>query len=192
MSLSRFLLCTSLCTGLVAASAPGCGDDSCGPGGAPDTGLVASGGGVSVTYGHLSGSPNRDCPDASAPASVISLTIMGTQSDGTGLFTLCIGRPDLLASQSLNLGVDTSSQVRVVDLTASATNCTLAIDRSHPPTGTATSTGMCGNGSDAAGFALSIDASLTYTRTCGSTVDSVPVMLRGRVAVAGPPSPVRN
>src|SRR5262245_8628106 len=107
MSLSRFPSSTSLFLAFVGlAGAPGCGsgDDSCGPGGAPDAGAVASGSGVTVTYGHLNGSPNRDCPDAAAPANVISLSIHGTQTDGTGLITLCIGRPDLLTKQALTFG----------------------------------------------------------------------------------------
>lgn len=181
MSLSRFLLCTSL-----AAAGSGCGDDSCGPGGAPAVGIVASGTGVTMTYGSLSGSPNRDCPDAAAPASVVSLSIMGTQSDGAGLLTLCIGRPDLLAGQALTFGAEPGAQVHVIDLNGTANSCMLTIDRSQPPSGTATSSGMCGNGSDAAGFALTLDATLRFTRTCGSTVDTVTATLRGQVAVAGP------
>ena len=183
MSLSRFLLSTSLAA---VAGAAGCGDDSCGSGGAPEVGVIASGGGVTMTYGNLRGSPNRDCPDAAAPASVISLSIMGLQTDGSGLITLCIGRPDLLASQALTFGAEPGAQVHVVDLNGTANNCSLTVDRSQPPTGTATSRGMCGNGSNAAGFALTLDASLHFTRTCGSTVDTVTATLTGTVAVAGP------
>jgi hypothetical protein len=174
---------------LALGGAAGCGGgDSCGPGGAPDTGLVASGGGLALTYGQLRGSPNRDCPSAGAPSGVISLSIDGKQTDAgeTGLITLCIGRPDLLASQSLTLGAEPATDVHVVDLNATASGCTLTIDRSAPPAGTASSSGLCGNGSDAAGFALTIDATIALTRTCGATVDTVPVTLRGRVAVAGP------
>jgi len=187
MSLSRFLSSTSV-TCLVGLGAAGCGggDDSCGPGSAPAVGVVASGGSVSISYGTLSGSPNRDCPDAAAPDGVISLSIMGTQSGGSGLITLCIGRPDLLAKQALSFGAEPGAQVHVIDLNGSASNCTLTIDRNTPPSGTATSTGMCGNGADPAGFAMVLDAALTLTRTCGATVDSVPVTLRGSVAVAGP------
>ena len=173
-----------------ALGAVGCGGggDSCGPGGAPASGLVASGGGLALTYGQLRGSPNRDCPSAGAPSSVISLTIAGMQTDAgsSGLITLCIGRPDLLADQSLALGAEPTTDVHVVDLNGTAGGCTLTVDRSHPPAGTASATGLCGNGSDAAGFALTLDATLALTRTCGSTVDTVPVTLRGRVAVAGP------
>src|SRR5690349_14036549 len=110
MSLSRSRSSTSLASrvrlgvpfALALGSAPGCGGgggDSCGPGGAPDAGIVASGGGLSLTYGQLRGSPNRDCPSAGAPAGVISLSIDGKQTDAgsSGLITLCIGRPDLLA-----------------------------------------------------------------------------------------------
>ena len=181
------------CLGLplaLALGSAGCGGggDSCGPGSAPDAGIVASGGGLALTYGQLRGSPNRDCPSAGAPAGVISLSIDGKQTDAgaSGLITLCIGRPDLLASQSLALGAEPTTDVHVVDLNGTASGCTLTVDRSQPPGGTASSSGMCGNGSDAAGFALMIDATVALTRTCGATVDTVPVTLRGRVAVAGP------
>lgn len=185
LRLSRGL---SLAVALGGAAGCGGGGDSCGPGGAPDAGLVASGGGLALTYGQLRGSPNRDCPSAGAPSSVISLTIAGTQTDAgaSGLITLCIGRPDLLASQSLTLGAEPATDVHVVDLDGTASGCTLMVDRSQPPAGTASSSGLCGNGSDAAGFALTIDATVALTRTCGSTIDTVPVTLRGRVAVAGP------
>lgn len=187
MSPSRFPSCTSLFVSLVAAAgAPGCGgEDSCGPGGAPGV-VAAAGTGVTVTYGQLNGSPNRDCPDPAAPDNVISLSIHGTQTDGTGLITLCIGRPDLLAGQALTFGAEPGAQVHVVDLNGSANGCTLTIDRSQPPSGTATSTGLCANGDDPGGFALGLDVSLRFTRTCGTTVDTVPVMLRGSVAVSGP------
>ena len=86
MSRSRFLSATSL---VVAALAQGgCGDDSCGPGGASDVGLVAGSDMVTLTYGHLTAGANNDCPAADAPAGVVSLTISGTQTDGTGLVTL--------------------------------------------------------------------------------------------------------
>ena len=183
----RVLLGVPLAVAL--GSTAGCGGgDSCGPGGAPDTGLVASGGGLTLTYGQLRGSPNRDCPSTGAPSGVISLSIDGKQTDAgaSGLITLCIGRPDLLASQSLSLGAEPSTDVHVVDLSGTANGCMLTVDRSQPPDGTASSSGLCGNGSDAAGFALVLDATVALTRTCGTTVDSVPVTLRGRVAVAGP------
>jgi hypothetical protein len=172
-----------------ALAAPGCGGGtSCGPGGAPDTGLLATGGGLTLTYGDLTGSPNRDCPSAGAPANVISLSIAGRQTDpsASGLITLCIGRPDLLASQSLPLGAEPSTDVHVVDLSGTSSGCTLTVDHTQPPGGTVSSSGMCGNGSDAAGFALVLDATLTLSRICGATTDSIPITLRGRVAVAGP------
>jgi len=121
MSLSRFLSCTNRPLALalaLAAGTTGCGEDSCGPSGAPDVGLVASNDAVTVTYGQLTSGLNNDCPVADAPSGVISMTIAGTQSGGSGLVTLCIGRPDLLAHQALGLGGDTASaEVRVIDLT---------------------------------------------------------------------------
>lgn len=185
MSRLRFLSTTSLVFAAGAAAAAGCSDDSCGPGGAPDTGLVASGDAVTLTYGRLASGLNNDCPARDAPSGVISLTIRGMQTDGTGAVTLCVARPDLLARQAQALGLDVAgTEVRIVDVNGTANACSVAIDRSQPATGTATSSGLCGNGSDAAGFALEIDGSLSLTRTCGTAVDSIRVTLHGRVAVA--------
>lgn len=166
------------------AGAAGCGDDSCGPGGAPDTGLVASSSAVTLSYGQLTGGLNNDCPASDAPAGVTSMTIGGPQQGGQGLITLCVGRPDLLGKQALALGFDAAAPVRIFDLTGSSNGCTFKVDRTMPATGMAQASGLCGNGSDAAGFALAVDATVSLTRTCGATVDSVPVMLHGRVAVA--------
>lgn len=161
------------------------GGDSCGPGGAPGTGLLASRDAVTLTYGNLTGGLNNDCPASDAPTGVISLTIHGTQTDGSGQITLCVARPDLLAKQALTLGHDVAgAAVRVIDLAGTATSCSFTIDRAQPVTGTATSSGLCGNGNDPAGFALVLDGALSLTRTCGATVDSIGVTLRGRVAVA--------
>lgn len=193
MSQSRSRSSTSLASVALLAlgSAAGCGGgggDSCGPGGAPDSGLVASGGGLTLTYGQFTGRPNNDCPASGAPMGVISLTITGMQTDtgGGGFATLCVGRPDQLASQPLGLGFDAAAAVRVFEINGQANGCTFSVDPSQLPGGTASATGLCGNGSDAAGFALVLDATLALTRTCGTTIDTVPVTLRGRVAVAGP------
>src|SRR5215510_2965967 len=81
--------------GLIAASiagAVGCsGSDSCGPGGVPGIGLIADNPVVILTYGQLTASLNNDCPTSDAPAGVISMTVGGTQLDGQGRITLCVG-----------------------------------------------------------------------------------------------------
>jgi len=186
MSRLRSLLNTSV--GLALIGAAGCGGgsgDSCGPGDAPGTGLVASRDAVTLTYGNLVGGLNNDCPASDAPAGVISMTIHGTQTDGTGQITLCVARPDLLATQAQALGHDVAgAAVRIVDIEGSATDCSFTIDRMQPVTGNATSSGLClvngSNGIDPAGFALVLDGALSLTRTCGATVS---VTLHGRVAV---------
>ena len=184
MSRSRFLSTTSLVFVAGTAAGAGCSDDSCGPGGAPATGLVASGDAVTLTYGNLTGGLNNDCPASDAPAGVISLSIHGTQSDGTGRITLCVARPDRLASASQALGLNVpGAEVRIVDLAGSASGCSFTIDGTQPATGTATSSGLCGNGSDAAGFALVLDGALSLTRSCATGDDSIRVALHGRVAV---------
>jgi len=42
---------------------------------------------------------------------------------------------------------------------------------------------MCDNGSDPAGFSITLDGAMTFTRTCGTTVDTVQVALQGTEAV---------
>jgi hypothetical protein len=186
MSPSRFLSTTSLAAAAIAGSAGCSGGDSCGPGGAPDSGLVASNPAVILTFGQLTGGLNNDCPASDAPAGVISMTIGGTQRDGQGRITLCAGRPDLLGTQALALGFDATAPVRVIDLLGSSSSCTYTVDRTLPLSGTAQASGLCDNGRSAAGFALVVDATLSLTRTCGATVDATEVMLHGRVAVASP------
>jgi hypothetical protein len=170
----------------VAGVLAGCGDgENCGPGTASKTGLTATGDNVALTWGTLTSGLNNDCPDSAAPAGVVSVTIFGFQSGGAGSITLCVSRPDLLADGSQTLGHDAASaQVRIVDLNGDADICTYTIDRSKPVTGTATASGLCDNGSDPAGFAVTLDATLSFTRDCGTTTDSVEVMLRGSNAVA--------
>src|SRR5882724_7755419 len=158
MSHLHFLSTTSVVLAAVAA-ASGCSDNSCRPGGAPDSGLIASSDMVTLTYGQLAGSLNNDCPAADAPSGVISMTIIGHQansvlSNSTGVLTLCVARPDLLAKQAQALGVVAGVPVRVVDLLGDANSCSFALDQTQPATGNATSSGLCGNGSDAAGFAI--------------------------------------
>ena len=186
MSHSRFLSATRLAAAALAVVAPGCGgDDSCGPGTAPDDGLVASGGGAMLTYSGLSAGLNGDCPAADAPAGVKSLTIAGTAA--MGFVTLCVSRPDLLAKQPQTVGLDVAGSAppaRLVDLTGAAGTCTFKIDRTQPASGSVSSTGLCGNGASTAGFALTVDVTLALTRTCDQTIDSIPVTLSGRVAVA--------
>ena len=154
---------------------------------APSVGLVATNadGSAKLTFGGLHAGLDNDCPASDAPSGVVSLTVQGTQTDGTGFVTLCISRPDLLASQAQPLQLDVAgAQARLIDATGTANNCNLAIDPAQPASGTLSASGLCGNGSDAAGFALVVDGALHLQRTCNTAVDSIAVTLRGRVAVA--------
>jgi hypothetical protein len=185
--MSRLRFPSAISIVLAACGGGGSSPDAsvCGPGDAPAS--LATGSAASLTFSHLSGGLNNDCPAAGAPAGVVSMTITGTQTDNTGqigLITLCVARPDQLASSSQSLGPDVAgSQVRIVDLSGKASGCSFALDRGQPISGTATSSGLCQSGRDPAGFALSLDGTLSLTRTCGATVDSVQVTLSGRVAV---------
>lgn len=154
--------------------------------GEPSSGLAASSVDVVLTYGNLSALAGNDCPAADAPAGVVSLSIEGTQTDGSGgLITLCVPRPDLLVDGNRSIGGSLSmADVRIFDLSGSYNNCTFTLDSTRPPTGKAAGIGVCGNGTDPSGFALDIDGAVSLRRTCGATVDSVSVTLVGKVAVS--------
>jgi len=191
MSRSRFL---SIISGGAVAAVVACSgssshkpDAACGPGGAPVDGLVASSTSpaVTLTYGNLQGGANNDCPDPSAPAGIVSYTIMGSQTDnGGGLITMCIPRPDLLPN-GLQLGFGSDAGVQLIDFDGSvqATGCTYSLSV-VAPTGTVSSGGECNNGSNAAGFSLSVSGSVTLTQTCAGGSGAIVLQLGGTVAVA--------
>lgn len=162
----------------------GCSGDTCGPGSAAADGLVASANGVTLTYGAMAGGLNNDCPDPAAPAGIVSMTVHGNQTDGTGQITLCIPRPDLITDQTMPLGPDinTGTDVRLVDLEGMSAGCSFALG--NTVTGTVKTSGLCGNGADNGGFALTVDATVQLDRAC--MADTIDVQLAGTIAVATP------
>jgi hypothetical protein len=141
---------------------------------------MVTGTGFTITYGTFQSSAAGDCRDPSAPPGVIALTIESKQiDDPAGLLTLCIGRPDLLPG-GLALGTD----VQLVDTSGSAGGCTFTLPLATVPTGMASTTGECTNGSAAAGFALTLDGMVQLDRKCGTTTDSITAAISGTVAVA--------
>jgi hypothetical protein len=180
---SRFVLALACA---LAAGCAGCGDDECGPMGAEPSALLASSADVALTYGGLTALAGNDCPGVDPPAGVVSLSVEGRQTDGTGLITFCIPRPDVFNGVRAPLGTSLSmADVRIFDLTGSDANgCTYALDSTRPPTGFASGLGLCNNGTDSAGFGVDFDGAVSLRRTCGSTIDSVAVTLTGLVSVA--------
>jgi len=178
-----------LVAAVAALSLAGCDDEAtCGSAGTSAIGIVAGDDQITLTYGGLVSGINNDCPDPDAPEGVISMTIAGTQTDGTGLITLCVSRPDELATTKLALGIDVvPSDVHIVDVGGTANGCTFTFDDTRPPTGTASTEGLCDNGANPAGFVLILDGAISLDRTCGATVDKVAVTLRGRIAVTAAP-----
>jgi hypothetical protein len=182
-SVSRFLSLISVA--LLACT--GCDDEvTCGPGDAPDEGIVADSADVTITYGGLEYGQNNDCP---ADPNIISLTIAGEQvGNPLGRFTLCVGRPDQLAGRALALGVDDpASAVRVIDVGGDVAGCTYNFDDTAAPPATARTEGLCDAGGSLEGFALILDGTVTLERDCGGVVDSIEVALTGRVAVLPQP-----
>jgi hypothetical protein len=176
-----FLSITSLAT---LATLGACGDDTCGPGDAPDVGILASSADVTLAFGSLTSGQNNDCPDPDAPGGIVSVTIQGSQQDGPGLLTLCVGRPDLLADGSIPLG---TAGARIIDLNGSdAAGCMYAFDSSRPVTGEVTSKGLCDNGASDAGYALTVDGNVSLKRTCVTTIDTIAVSFQGTAAVTVP------
>lgn len=170
----RLLFLSSISLALLS----GCSDDSCGPGSAPDNGLVAGDVANKLTFGGLTSSANNDCPDPSAPSGVVSLTVSGTQTDGTGFITLCIPRPDQLTAGT-TLG---SSGVRIIDLMGQANGCDYKIETTRPVSGSAKATGVCDNG-QSGGYALTLDGHISLTKTCATSSETLAVNLSGTVAV---------
>jgi hypothetical protein len=188
MSRSRFLWSTSAALAALAAlgGLGGCSDDSCGTHGAPAT-IAVAGDAVTITYSELTSLAANDCTLPGMPDGVVSISIEGTQIDGNrdGRITLCIPRPDQLNAGMKSVGTAISTaDVRIIDLHGSFESCTFTLDSATLPTGTGGSEGVCANGTDAAGFALDLDAGVMMKRTCGATIDTVPAVLRGRVAIA--------
>ena len=181
---SPFLSSTSLASVLLLLHGAGCSDDACGPGDAPKVGLLASSVDVTLTYGNMTSRAGNDCPDPAAPTGVVAVSIEGAQTDGTGFVTLCVPRPDLLVMGGRTLGLTTSmADIRIIDLQGGSAGCTFSIDTTRPPTGTGGASGVCGNGTDKAGFAIELDGAVSLRRTCAGTTDSIAVKLSGRVAV---------
>ncbi len=153
--------------------------------GAEPEALLASSADVVLTYGGLTALAGNDCPAMDAPAGVVSLSVEGRQTDGTGLITFCIARPDQFEGARRNLGTSLSmADVRIFDLTGTANNCTFTFDSSRPPTGFATGLGVCADGTDPAGFGVDFDGAISLRRNCNGTMDTVAVTLTGLVAVA--------
>lgn len=176
MSRSLFLSSTSIAVvALLPVVAGGCGDDSCGPGGAPSSGLIAGDVDNKLTFGNLASGANHDCP---TEPTVEPLTISGSQTDGTGLVTLCISRPDRLMA-----GAQLGTDVHVIDLNGTFNMCDYVFESTRPISGTVTGTGVCNNGLDPAGYALTFDAHISLRRTCATTTDTIAVNFYGTVAV---------
>jgi hypothetical protein len=172
--MQRLLFLSSI-SGLLIA---GCGDDDCGPGDAPAVGLVASSSEVTLTYGNLISRAGNDCPEVDPSTGIVSVSIEGKHTDGPGLVTFCIPRPDLLDG-----GVSIGSGLRIIDFNAEKDGCEFQIAQGSVPTGTARATGICDNGKNKAGFALTVEGNVVLRRTCPTSTDMIAVSLAGTVAV---------
>lgn len=166
----------------IAIVASGCGDDSCGPGGAPDVGIVAASAGVEMTYGNFSAGPHHDCPDTTS--SVESLTFGGVQMGSGNLVTFCAPRPDQLPT-----GVAIGTGFRIIDFAGEAKGCSYCFTGGATD-GTASAAGVCDDGTNPAGFALTLDGHVTLSEFCPANLMCPPgsgtpvtLQLSGTVAI---------
>ena len=158
--------------------------DPCGPGSAAANGLQATttDGTLSIAYTGMTAGANNDCPDPAMPPGegVISLTIAGNEEGAVAPIVFCVPRPDKLQNGGLNVGKD----FQVIDVMAQAGGCSYTLVRPVDATGTASVSGMCENGVGKAGFALTVDSSVTLLKRCLGMPDAtVRVTLSGTIAV---------
>ena len=188
MLLSRCLSSTSALLLLLLAGCPG--DDAvCGFGEAPVDGIVVAAGADSFEYGGFQAGLNNDCPGQDG---VVSVTVFGAQVDpaGAAFLTLCLPRPDLLeAGTAYPLRPDVQpvpegDRVQVIDVDADhADDCTWSLDGGALDA-TASFEGVCDDGADPAGFALTLDGTVTLREDCPATPPvNVEVTLGGTVRV---------
>ena len=165
---------------LLAIAASGC-DDTCGPGGAPDVGIVASSASVEMTYGNFSAGPHHDCTET--PPVVESLTFGGVQMGSGNLVTFCVPRPDQLRD-----GVPIGTGLRIIDFAGEANGCSYCLSAGATD-GTARASGLCDDGTNSAGFALTLDGNIVVKEFCPAIVTcptggtDVTLRLSGTVAI---------
>lgn len=171
---------------LAAVALAGCSDDdSCGPGDQEAPGLTVEA--AAVTFGNFAASANNDCPP-SAGQHPTSITVQGEQiaPEVTGQFlVLCLPRPDLIDDQPVSF--TDSERLEIVDLFGQDPDgCGIRFDdAAEPGSAAATFSGFCDNGTDQAGFALSLSGNLPITRTCdGDPPQALTSALSGRAEVA--------
>lgn len=176
---------------LVATALVGCSDDAtCGPGSAAADGLAVTIGGETVRFAGFTASANNDC--SIAGSGVISVSIHGTQAGAAAPLTLCLPRPDLLAATPVPLvpgrvPPQADDRVQVIDASAAlAGGCTAALDPAQAPSGTAAVAGYCGDGTDHAGFALTLTGTVPVLITCPAGTTAGTANLTGTVAVTAP------
>ena len=174
MLMRRLLVLSAACAALAGCPGPSCGP----PPGTPLT-LSITAGSATLVFNNFTSSANNDCTAPDAPSGVVSLEIDSKQNGVSGL-SLCVARPDLLGTSPQEIGTG----VLVEGFFGNDGTCTYALDNSAPPTGTVSGKGVCGNGTDPAGYALVLAGSATLTRTCGTSIDTVQVAIDGTVAVA--------
>jgi hypothetical protein len=164
------------------AGCPGDDDPVCGiPPDAAAPGIESSTGTDQFTYGNFTAIHAGDCGRE-------SITIDATQISPTVEnfhFVLCVARADHIGSDPIPLaGESGDGLVELVDASARTPtpDCTIAIDFTATPQGTATFAGYCDTAGT--GFLLTLDGAVAGTRTCaGLPVESVLITLSGSAAM---------
>lgn len=174
---------------LAALALAGCSDDAtCGPGAATADGATLTVDGQTFRYGGWIGGQNNDCNIIGT--GVISVTVAGTQTGDTSPLTLCLPRPDLLDATPVALTHDrippaADDRAQLIDAVAVlAGGCVARLDSTLPLAATASFTGLCDDGGDPAGFAVTLAGTIPVNVTCGGGAPTASTAtLGGTVAV---------
>jgi hypothetical protein len=174
---------------LAVAGLTACSDDSsCGTGGAAAAGAPSTVGTETVAFTAFTAGRNSDCQINGS--GVVSVTVAGHQLNDTAPLTLCLPRPDLIETAPVTLTKDelpppVTDRAQLIDAVAIlAGGCVARLDATRAYAATATFAGMCDDGTNAAGFALTLAGQVPVTVTCAGNPTAAMATLAGTVAVA--------
>ncbi len=161
-------------------------ESTCGPGDASNQGLTLSIESASLIFGNATTSPNNDCSVSGAPTSLtLDIIQLNPAPVMRRALTLCVPHPDQLDAALALTSDAVTTGVQIIDLFADSEGCLISLDRSRPPMGTATFTGVCDDGTHSAGYALELSGQLPATRACQGQADqSINVQLSGAFSVS--------
>lgn len=173
------MLRTILISSLLVILPTACdGDEVCGPEAGLATTVSAAVGNQTLTYEDWRASPNNDCGETGGP---VSLTLEATQVGTNRGFTLCFPRPDKLSGL---IDLTSTDLIQVIDVFADLEpDCLVSLDRTKSSSGSIDFSGVCSDGTDPAGFGMTMQLNIPVTLTCGADITETAMVISAPVAV---------